>query len=372
MIDKFIYSQNNLIGLVLLLIIFFDMKSNSKKMKYDHKLFLIIIFTTALVMITDIMTVALNGLTGYLLRETNIALTTIHFMLSTLPYMTWSMYVDFYIHRNVRRTKRRIPIFIIPAIITMILSLLSLYNQGIFFISEDNVYHRGHLFLINFAIYFIYFIGTYIQMILNKKNIRKKDYYTLLLFGLVPAIMGGLQSTYLGASFVWLGVSISVLLIYFNIQNSEINEDYLTGLYNRRQLDFYLERSIQKLDENRLLFMIMIDIDDFKEINDTYGHVEGDNALKHTADLFISTFRTDDFIARYAGDEFIIIMKLENKDCKEDIINRLRGKLRVFNNNNIIPYDINLSLGYDIYDPASKMDAIEFIMHVDNLMYQDK
>lgn len=370
--DKFAYSENNIIGLVLLFVILLDMKSDSKKRDFDNQLFSIILYSTGLVMLTDVLMIALNGRSGYLLREVHIILATFHFILSSIPYMTWSIYVDSYIHKSPRRTRKRVPIFIIPAVISMTLSILSPFNQGIFFINNENVYQRGDLFLLNLAIYFTYFIVTYIQMIKNRNDISKKDYYTLLFFGVIPVVLGLLQFVYSSESFVWLGVSLSVLLIYFNIQNSKINKDYLTGLYNRRQLDQHLNRSIRKLDSDELLFMMMIDIDDFKEINDTYGHLEGDNALKHTAELFMSTFRIDDFIARYAGDEFIIIAKLNHKDTANKLIRRLEKRLTKFNETNITPYDINLSVGYDIYNPALKMDADEFLMHTDQLMYKDK
>lgn len=370
--DKFAYSENNIIGLVLLFIILLDMRSNSKKVKYENKLFSIILYSTGLVMLTDILMIALNGRTGYLLREAHVVIATLHFILSSIPYMTWSIYVDSYIHKNARRTRKRVPIFLIPAAISISLSILSPFNKGIFYITDQNLYHRGDLFLLNLAFYFTYFIATYIQMIKNRNDISKKDYYTLLFFGVIPVVLGLLQFVYSSESFVWLGVSLSVLLIYFNIQNSKINEDYLTGLYNRRQLDNYLNTSIRNLDKKEFLFMIMIDIDDFKKINDTYGHLEGDNALKHTAELFVSTFRADDFIARYAGDEFTIIAKLSHENSAKMLIQRLRKKFDRFNKKNLTPYDINISLGYDIYNPELTMNADEFVMHVDGLMYQEK
>ncbi len=372
MIDKFAYSENNLIGLVLLLIILVDMRSDANKTKYDHQLFSIMLYSTGLVMLTDILMVSLNGRTGYYLREAHIFIATLHFILSSIPYMTWSIYVDLYIHKNVRRTRKRLPLFIIPAAISILLSVLSPLNQGVFFINEQNIYQRGDLFLLNLIIYFTYFIVTYTQMIKNRHEMNKKDYYTLLFFGVIPVILGLLQFIYSSASFVWLGVSLSVLLVYFNIQNSKINEDYLTGLYNRRQLDRYLDSSIRKLDQKERLFMMMVDIDDFKDINDTYGHLEGDQALKHTANLFMDTFRVDDFIARYAGDEFVIIAKLSHEKHAQKIVRRLQQNLERFNATDRTPYDLSLSVGYDIYDPILKMDVNEFIMHVDGLMYLQK
>lgn len=312
------------------------MYSNTKKTKFDDQLFYIMVLSTALIMITDIFRITLNGWTRPLLREIHIIVTSIHFILSSIPFMAWSIYVDFYIHKNIKQTKKRIPTFAIPAIISIILSVLSLSNKGIFFIDANNIYHRGTLHLANVAVYMLYFIGTYTQMVMNKKDIRRKDYYTLLLFGVVPVLLGMIQLIDTSKSFVWLGISISALLIYLNIQNSQINEDYLTGLYNRRQLDQYLQRAIREITHKELLLMIMMDIDRFKEINDTYGHIEGDKALKHTADLLNTTFRSDDFISRYAGDEFVIIAKINDRCFADKLVLRLQENFADFNEMNIL------------------------------------
>lgn len=60
--------------------------------------------------------------------------------------MTWSIYEYFYTHKNIRKSKKRALFFAIPAILNLILSIFSLYNKGIFFISKNNIYYRGHLF----------------------------------------------------------------------------------------------------------------------------------------------------------------------------------------------------------------------------------
>ena len=372
MIHRFSYSEKNIICLLILLVIFLNIRSKHKKLKSDGKLFLALITSNSLIMILNIIINVMDGKTGFMLRQTNIVLTTIYFILNPIPYMTWSLYADFYIHRDIKRLKKIIPIVSIPAIISMLITISSVFMDGIFIIDENNVYKRGKLFWLAATLYYSYFVITYIQILLNKNNVRKKDYYALLTFAILPAITGILQLKNAGQSYIWLSVSISALIIFINIQNNEINKDYLTGLYNRRQLDRYLKHSIREMRLGEFLFMIMIDINDFKNINDTYGHIEGDEALRHMSDILADTFRAEDFISRYAGDEFVVIMKLEDRACREQIISRLREKFKEFNESNITPYDLSISLGYDIYDPELKMGAKDFIVHTDRLMYQDK
>lgn len=371
-VNKFIYSENNIIGLLLLFIIFLDMYSNTKKIKFADKLFYLIIFSTALTMLTDITRVVLSGWSGLFFHSAHITMTAAHFLVSSIPFMAWSIYVDLFIHKDIRQTKEKLPLFAIPAVLGIMLSIFSLSNKGIFFIDANNIYQRGPLHLTNVGIYLTYFFGTYGQMLRNKKYIKSKDFYTLLFFGVVPMILGLVQLFDGSKSFIWLGVSISALLTYLNIQNSKINEDYLTGLYNRRQLDQYLESTIRELNEKDFLFMIMADIDSFKKINDTYGHIEGDRALKYVAELLTATFKADDFIARYAGDEFFVIAKLEKEQTADKLVQRFENNLDEFNSMDNVPYDLEISLGYDIYNPDSAMDTEDFIRHIDQSMYTNK
>ncbi len=341
-------------------------------MKFDQKLFISIISSIGILIILDILLAFINGLEGYLLREIHLFLTIIYFIVNLIPYISWSMYVDFYIHKSIERSKNIFPYLAIPAVISILLIGLSIFNLGIFYIDESNIYQRGSLFFVNASLYYLYSLIGYIQIVRRRSYIRKRDFYSLLSFGIAPAISGILQIIDTSNSFILLGLSLSALIIYMNIQNSKIYEDYLTGLYNRRQLDIHLENSIRSLDVDNKILLIMMDINDFKKINDTYGHIEGDNALIHTANLLNTAFRADDFISRYAGDEFVVVAKIKNKKSKTKLINRLRKKFKDFNQSNVTPYDINVSLGYDIYNPDLSMGADEFITHTDHLMYEEK
>lgn len=372
MVHTLSYSENNIIGLIILLVIFLNIRSKHKKLRCDDKLYLALIVSNSLIMILNIIINTMDGKLGFLFRETNIFLTTIYFILNPIPYMAWSLYVDFYIHRDVKRLKKITPLASIPAVISMVLTLASLFTNAVFIIDKNNVYNRGKLFWMIAVLYYSYFVVTYIQIIINRDNVRKKDYYSLLTFAILPAITGILQLKNMGQSYIWLSVSISSLIIFINIQNNEINKDYLTGLYNRRQLDRYLKACIREMKAGELLLMIMMDINYFKNINDTYGHIEGDEALRHMSDILNYSFRAEDFISRYAGDEFVVIIRLEDEMCMKPIIDRLKSNFDKFNESDITPYDLDVSIGYDIYNPELKMGADDFIMHTDDLMYKDK
>ena len=116
----------------------------------------------------------------------------------------------------------------------------------------------------------------------------------------------------------------------------------------------------------------MIDLDSFKVINDLYGHNNGDQALKDTAQILKSTFRDKDFIARYGGDEFVVVMEIEEQSELAVMVQKLRENISRFNLRRSVPYEIHLSIGYDCFVKESETSAMTFLQKIDHLMYLDK
>ncbi|QZY57284.1 sensor domain-containing diguanylate cyclase [Crassaminicella profunda] len=141
--------------------------------------------------------------------------------------------------------------------------------------------------------------------------------------------------------------------------------DKLTGAYNRRYFDQVLEELIHKSENFTLM---MIDVDDFKKVNDTYGHQKGDFVLKEIAESILKSIREKDILARYGGEEFVIIFpKLESKDVY-NITNRIREKIE-----NIKWQEnwmkITISAGVSVYNRQTKEKLIN---EADQLLYKAK
>ena len=104
--------------------------------------------------------------------------------------------------------------------------------------------------------------------------------------------------------------------------------DNLTGLYNQRYLSAHLESLIQRsLDKDQSLALLLIDIDFFKKVNDTYGHGVGDEVLRDVATRISRNCREFDLAARMGGEEFVTIMPDSNLEVAEMVAERLRGKI---------------------------------------------
>jgi diguanylate cyclase (GGDEF)-like protein len=149
--------------------------------------------------------------------------------------------------------------------------------------------------------------------------------------------------------------------------------DSLTGLYNRSKLDAILTDQLARYQRTQRPFaLLMLDIDHFKTLNDTYGHIAGDEILKKVAQILLQSIRSIDFAARYGGDEFIIILVETSADRAAKTAERIRsqvGNLRYCINSSTVP--ITVSIGIVECQPADTTTTAIFA-RADNALYEAK
>ena len=146
------------------------------------------------------------------------------------------------------------------------------------------------------------------------------------------------------------------------------NIDPLTEVYNRRYFQFYLPKEIERTKRNgEKLSLLFIDIDHFKSINDTYGHVAGDKVLKQTAALLKTSSRSADLIFRYGGDEFIVLLPGTSAHDAELLEKRINSNLDSCEK--LQCFSISLSIG--IHEAGGE-DYEDLLNFVDQKMYTRK
>jgi len=151
--------------------------------------------------------------------------------------------------------------------------------------------------------------------------------------------------------------------------------DELTGLHNRRSFVSFLDQQlkIRGRSKTKGLYLLFIDLDEFKGINDTLGHEEGDRALKGATQVLKNTFRDADIIARLGGDEFVVLLAetVPGMDM-DNLKKRLLAGLDDWNRKENRPYQLKMSVGIVHHDPAIHKSTQEFLTHADGLMYEQK
>jgi len=148
--------------------------------------------------------------------------------------------------------------------------------------------------------------------------------------------------------------------------------DELTGLYNRRGFMAMAERQMRlgrRTGRGMLLFMM--DVNGLKQINDSFGHLEGDRVLKRTAEVLEETFRDSDVIARQGGDEFAVLAIEAAGHCERTIQTRLFDGMDSINAEQS-HYEISLSLGFARFDPRNCTSIEKLMAKADQAMYEQK
>jgi len=149
--------------------------------------------------------------------------------------------------------------------------------------------------------------------------------------------------------------------------------DGLTGLYNRRGFLTLAEQHLKlAYRTQRGLLLVFADVDNLKQINDTYGHPEGDYALIKTGELLRTTFRTSDIAARIGGDEFAVIAIEARADSAEALINRFQTALRDYNTHTDRSYKLSVSIGAAYLDPHESASIESLMARADEALYSEK
>lgn len=149
-------------------------------------------------------------------------------------------------------------------------------------------------------------------------------------------------------------------------------EDELTGLLNRRGFVTLAPQNIKIARRaNWEILLIYADLDGLKSINDTFGHQEGDKAIKEIAEILRETFRTSDLIARLGGDEFSVLAINASRDGIETITDRLNANITRHNKSKR-EYPISLSFGIERFDPNHDISLNEMLKKTDKALYRKK
>lgn len=198
-------------------------------------------------------------------------------------------------------------------------------------------------------------------------------------------VNNGVLNTKYGAQigmFIFILVQTYVIIIKYSheiinsekikLENKIIYEksirDNLTNLYNRNYIEEILDKSMERyVNEGEIFTVLMFDIDYFKVINDTYGHLQGDNVLTTVSNIIIESVRDVDYVGRYGGEEFIVILKDTAQEEAREIAERIRSNVKNF------PWEngIKITISGGLYENRTHIKK-ECIKNADDKLYEAK
>ena len=300
-------------------------------------------------------------------------------VLNAYTAYAWFSYVIYTLLSDKKRVAAINKLTAVPLVIFITLAITSVFTKLIFYIQPaTNTFVDGKLSFLQIIVAYGFFTSaSFISLIffIRKKHTIYKTYVIILSFIVLPFLGGFFHIVFPKARIVWQMLVIAFLLIYIEIQFDLISRDSLTGLNNRGAFDKYLKRISEEepLDFNsRRPFIFMIDVNLFKEINDTFGHTEGDNALIVTGKIILNCFRnTNAHVSRYGGDEFAIIYP-----CTEEEASNIRKELyknfELSSENYNLEYKLTVSIGYAAIKERSLEAGKEALKLADKNLYVEK
>lgn len=352
---------------VLILMLQLCRKSAIIDDKYGDKLlnvFLWIVFYFSLI---EMFSYFLIGVPGQTITLLSWVMDCLCFIGTGTAGIIWALYVDYRLYASEKRLKKLSWLFI-PYALEMLLIVITPITGFVFNLVENNEYVRGPFIGVTYVVPIFYIMFSLAEVFVVSSKKPSYKFYPFVYFALLAFLGMGLQILFYGVPFVWLCIAIAVTMVFIQLQTELRFRDPMTGMFNRGQLYFMLSAA---LEGKKSFYGIMADIDDFKKINDTWGHNVGDRAICQTAKILNESAGNKWIAIRYAGDEFILISSEADEKDVEELIKTVNNTFIRFNGSSNEPYKLSVSIGSSFIKAGN--DNIEkFIQEMDQKMYEQK
>lgn len=353
------YISTYIIDITALFYLIGVLNSSAALNVYRKKSFLMAIILTIIIILSEVGTIFANN--GSLnIRSINIFCNILGFALTPLIPLVIILIFD----KRIFITHK---LWLAPTLINIVATVLSPLFKYIFYIDGNNEYIRGDYFLVFIVVYFFNFLLLIISTLDmgGKYNYPIKGKIIALYF--FTMIGTSIQLVNPSIYLSWHCVTLAFFLYFIFMCEFDSSFDTLTGLYNRATFD----KAIKEITRPKALSIIIFDINDFKSINDTYGHNYGDRVIKAVALIIRKTFNTNYKCYRYGGDEFLIISNETNKEKIELHLSVMTKTLstEILDEGNILP---TVSYGYSIFSGRETFDFNRMFKEADKQMYHFK
>ncbi|HOO27674.1 MAG TPA: diguanylate cyclase, partial [Lachnospiraceae bacterium] len=276
-------------------------------------------------------------------------------------------YLDYKIFVSKKKNRKNFFLYLAPVYLNIGFMIYNLFSDGFLFrVDAANQYHRGNATYIGNISAYLVTIIVVLYFFSHRQMITGRITQTILCLTLLPIIGVIFQMLFYGLSAGIPAYTLAIFISFLLLERDELLKDPLTQLDSRIQMEHRLQF---KLKSQESFTAIIADVNDFKKINDIYGHTIGDKVLKDISGILLSHANLEDFVCRYGGDEFFII--LESVDnIGHSYIQKIDQALLAYSSHN--PYPTTLSYGLLYVDHPVKFTMEELIRLTDQRMYEDK
>ena len=363
----------NIFSLIVLGILWLSgNRRRTSKAGSDQRIFRMLLASTAIMLATDAVSWYLDGSRDPAARILLYAALTLYYAFHSIPTVYFIRYVDLQVSGDAEPPRPFPRFFYLAPLAIAVASAVSPFTGFLFTLDEDGRYARGYGFYIFAILQYGFVLYSFAIVIRKRAKLRRRVFYTLLAYPLPMLAAAFIQMFVFGLVLIWPSLTLFLIAAAANIDNRRSRLDHLTGTANRRSLDEELENRIAAARPGWNLHGLLMDVDDFKSINDKFGHDTGDRALEDVGSMLMSSVRVEDMVARMGGDEFVVLFDSEDRSALEEMVKRIEAALEKHNATAGRPYRLSLSIGRGSFDRESDKDAPDFLARLDADMYQRK
>lgn len=332
--------------------------SSTTLKKFRKKPFLIGIILTVIIILSEVGTVFADN-TSLNLRSLNILCNILGFALTPVIPIAIILIFD----SKILKTHK---FMLIPTLINILFTVLSPLFGLIFYVVVNNHYFRGDYFFIFVTVYIINILFLVIRTIDVGMKYNYPIMWKMVALSLFTIMGTSIQLAYPLAYSSWHCVTLSLFLYFLLLSEFDSSFDTLTGFYNRAAF----EKVAKEREGTKGFSLIILDINDFKIVNDTYGHDYGDSVIKDVTAIIRKSFNKNYTCYRFGGDEFIIIGKETDQEKIESQLRSLTTNLvEMREKGTLLP---TVSYGYSIFNGEEKLNFLKIFKEADDQMYHYK
>lgn len=372
------YVEVNLICIVILLLFGNQFRHKTERFSTSRMVFTWLLWATIILCVAD-MVAGLSRGQDFLGARSVIEISNLLYFeaLAVISYL-WMAYVLIKLELIVLPEQKKLLLWAIPLIGFTLVALSNPLTHFLFSIDENNLYARGAGVYLHWVVSWFYLVVATWQtaraMIHEENQHRRQEIAPLLYFVIPPAVAGVVQMLFYGVTSSQVGVTISIVAIFLEIQNNQVLTDALTGLNNRRSFENYMADLVQHHGETDLS-LLMLDLNRFKEINDKFGHMTGDKALQEAAAALKQACLNMSgrlFLCRYGGDEFVVTGNRRSEQEIEQFKALVSQETERSNLSGNRPYRLEFSIGVAGGRCADAEDVKYLLRMADRAMYEEK
>lgn len=287
----------------------------------------------------------------------------------------WTIYTETEQGSDLFLSKDRFRFLLLPVVLEIFLAVLTPWTKLLFSIDSSGTLHYGLTFQLHVGLALLYpviaGIRTLTRLQFESNQQRRGQLFLIGSFMLYLVAAWGITFAYPNSSVYSIAITCAVIAIDLGNSTEQISLDKLTQINNRQNLLGYIAHAIKMHEQP--LYLLMMDVDYFKKVNDNFGHQEGDAALVRVANALktaCGSAKKRPYLARYGGDEFIIVTEAADDGEIQKLCDEIHKQLQYYNSWSEVDYDLTMSIGVTCWKEG--MDTKALIDAADQQLYEAK